>query len=110
MCQTVHLYHSNKAFVVYCKICEHIQVAFGNFVMTLSIEDYHKFTSYIASTCPHYCSKCFSRNIWIPVEKQKVCLLMSGKEIHEFNAILQVANKSLELVWLLKSINEKQSN
>jgi hypothetical protein len=110
MCQTIHLYHSNKGFVVYCKICKHLQIGFGNIAMSFGISEYERFAHSIAQTCPKYCSKCFSRNIWIPIESQKVCLLLSGKEIHELNEILSIASNSLELIKLLKDLHKNQIN
>lgn len=110
MCQTIHLYHSNKGFVVYCKICNHIQIGFGNIALSFTINEYEGFANYITKTCPNYCPKCFQRTIWVPLESKKACMWLSGKEIHELNEMLKISSNSLELVKLLKDLNRKQSN
>lgn len=109
MCQNIHLHHSSKGFITYCKACKHIQMAFGNVAICFAMEEYLNFCDYILQFYPQYNKTSFARELWIPTTSKSVCLLLSGKELYDLQEILKKAQNSLELIKLLENIKKQQN-
>ncbi|KOY87385.1 hypothetical protein AD998_15660 [bacterium 336/3] len=84
-------------------------MAFGNAAICFTMQEYLNFSDYILQFYPQHDKTSFARELWIPTTSHTVCLLVSGKELHDLQEILKKAQNSLELIKLLENI-EKQQN
>jgi len=84
-------------------------MAFGNSVISFTMEQYQNFCEYILQFYPNYNKTCFKRNIWIPTTDSATCLLLSGKELHDLQEMLKKSQSSLELIKLLEGIHKQQN-
>jgi hypothetical protein len=108
MCQYHTLYHdADKGYVVRCEDCGRLQLGFGNLILTFSLEDFEAFRCWMLrirseqEVVPNPCL----RNIVIPSPCEGVKLVLSLRELDEFNHMLEAADterRSLDLIELFQ--------
>jgi hypothetical protein len=105
MCRHETLYHDDRTgYVVRCCECEKIQVGFNNVVITFNVEEFSSFRSWllrIKNECqPGQNDKL--RSIVIPTPCDGMKLLLSLRELNEFNIMLETADSELRSLELIK--------
>ena len=109
MCHYQTLYHDDLAgYVVKCAECEKIQIGYGNLMLTLGRIDFDDFRSRLRSIKEEQplAQSPTLRCIVISTPCNGIKLLLSMRELREFDAMLESADtelRSLELIRLFES-------
>lgn len=100
MCSYKALHYNETGYVVRCHQCSHIQIAFGNFTVCHTEEEFQSFKSNVS----HFCNQNEShwgcpdfKHITIATPADNVKLLVNAKEILQLNDLLQQAAFALEI-------------
>lgn len=101
--QTLFL-DDNTGYVVRCNKCDNIQSGFGNLMLTISSEDFHMFRNWLKKTIDEQSALNSEavRCIVIPTPCAGVKLLLSLRELKEFDHMLDEADTELQSSRLLK--------
>ncbi len=105
MCSYQTLFHDdNTGYVVRCHACEKIQVGFGNLMVTVSMDEFDSFRRLLKKARNEQISvqKETLRNIVIPTPCEGINLLLSLRELREFDHMLEEADTELQSSGLLK--------
>jgi hypothetical protein len=105
MCRYDTLYHAdNSGYVVRCAVCEKIQVGYGNIVFTFGQEDFESFRWWLRKIKgeQHPSGNETLRCIVIPTPCEGMKLLLSMRELKEFDHMLEAADSELKSLELLK--------
>ena len=105
MCTYQTLFHEDSSgYVVRCTECEKIQIGYGNLMITFSREDFSVFRNWLrkikAEQLPT--QKPTLRSIVIPTPCDGMKLLLSLRELEEFDAMLETADTELQSLELIK--------
>ncbi len=110
MCHYQTLYHDdNKGYVVRCASCEKIQIAYGNLMMTFGKEDFDAFRWWLhrikgdqpAGQCETL------RCIVIPTPCEGMKLLVSYRELCEFESMLEAADSEIQSLEMLRLFDQQ---
>ena len=105
MCNYQTLFHDdNTGYVVRCNDCEKIQLGFGNIMLTVSAGEFDSFRRWLKKIMDEQISvqKETLRNIVIPTSCEGIKLLLSLRELREFDHMLEEADTELQSCGLLK--------
>lgn len=105
MCRYDTLYHADKTgYVVRCAECEKIQVGYGNIVFTFGHEDFESFRWWLQKlkADQHPLENETLRCIVIPTPCEGMKLLLSMRELREFDSMLETADNELRSLELLR--------
>jgi hypothetical protein len=105
MCSYQTLFHDdNTGYVVRCNECEKIQLGFGNLMLTVDTEEFDSFRRLLKKIMGEQVSVPTEtiRNIVIPTPCEGVKLLLSLRELREFDHMLEEADTELQSCGLLK--------
>lgn len=106
MCSYQTLYHSDKSgYVVRCNECENIQVGFGNLMLTVNESEFDSFRVWLKKMLDEQSAtdiKETIRCIVIPTPCDGIKLLLSLRELREFDQMLEEADTELKSFSLLK--------
>lgn len=103
MCNYDILYHNEHGYVVKCKNCEHLKLAFGTTALTLSEECFYDFKQIadeyfdIHKTCNCRTQK----QVQIPTANKAVMLVYTVEELERLVGILDEAHITMEVQKLL---------
>lgn len=109
MCRYQTLYHDERAgYVVKCVECGRLQVGFMNLMLVFNDEDFHAFRCWLKKIKrdKESCQNEIIRSIIIPTPCEGVRLMVSYRELTDFDNMLETADselKSLELIKLFDS-------
>jgi hypothetical protein len=105
MCRYSTLFHDNRiGYVVHCSECGKIQVGYGNLVFSLAIEDFESFNWWlhkIKEDLDPSRSETL-RNIVIPTPCEGMKLLLSRRELTDFNTMLESADTELRSLQMIR--------
>lgn len=105
MCSYQTLFHDNNSgYVVRCKECENIQVGFGNIMLTVNENEFGSFRNWLKKVRDEQSpdQKETVRCVVIPTPCEGVKLLLSLRELREFDNMLEEADTELQSSSLLK--------
>jgi hypothetical protein len=106
MCSYQTLFHNdNSGYVVRCKECENIQIGFGNLMLTVNdteFESFHKWLKQMLDEQAASDIKETIRCIVIPTPCDGIKLLLSLRELRQFDHMLEEADTELKSFSLLK--------
>lgn len=105
MCHYQTLFHNdNIGYVVRCPECEKIQIGWGNLMVTFGRQDFDDFRWWL-KTIKKEQSPCQSptlRCIVMPTPCEGMKLLLSKRELEDFDAMLETADTELCSLELLR--------
>lgn len=105
MCSYQTLFHDdNSGYVVRCKECENIQVGFGNIMLTVNENEFNSFRNWLKKIKDEQSpdQKETIRCVVMPTPCEGVKLLLSIRELREFDNMLEEADTELQSSSLLK--------
>jgi len=105
MCAYQTLFHEDSSgYVVRCTECEKIQIGYGNLMVTFSREDFTVFRNWLRKIKAeqHPSQKPTLRSIVIPTPCEGMKLLLSLRELEEFDNMLETADTELQSLELIK--------
>ncbi|MBI4929310.1 MAG: hypothetical protein HY841_00990 [Bacteroidetes bacterium] len=111
MCNHKTLHHNQHGYIIKCSRCKHIQIGFGSFAVTQTMNDFFEFRQMIYE---NHTSAKFSHEL-IPEQKsiqlstplRNMFWVFSLNELHHFTDLLEKASISLEIEQILTTtINE----
>ena len=105
MCSYQTLFHDdNSGYVVRCKECENIQIGFGNVMLTTGEAEFDLFLKWLKKIMHEQspAQKETVRCILIPTPCEGIKLLLSLRELREFDHMLEEADTELQSSCLLK--------
>lgn len=110
MCSYKTLFYDDEAgYVILCKGCDSIQVAFGNVLFTWNRPDFYEFYHFIKYTVQEQPAGLppNKKLITIPVPCDGIRLILSARELHQLHHMLDTAETELQsqlLITLLSGI------
>ncbi len=110
MCSYQTLFHDdNTGYVVRCKECEKIQLGFGNLMLTVSEDEFNSFHCRIKKIMSEQSpdQKETVRFIVIPTLCEGMKLLLSLRELREFDYMLEEADTELKSSCLIGLFNQQ---
>ncbi|MFT4022830.1 MAG: hypothetical protein QM664_03475 [Flavihumibacter sp.] len=99
MCAFDSLFHDpDTGYVLRCKECDHLQLAFGNIVLTLQERDYPAFVSWLKEIEEEHAGDelCTLKNIVLPTPCEGMRMMFSLVELRKLNAMLDEADSELQ--------------
>ena len=108
MCCYQTLYHDDViGYVVRCNECEHIQIGYGNLMLTINTNGFNSFRSLLKKIMYEQSpdQKETLRCILVTPSCEGIKLLLSLRELKEFNHMLEEADTELQSSCLLKLFN-----
>lgn len=106
MCSYHTLFHDdNSGYVVRCNECENIQIGFGNLMLTVNESEFDSFHRWLKQMLDEQAAgdiKETIRCIVIPTPCDGVKLLLSLRELRQFDHMLEEADIELKSFSLLK--------
>jgi hypothetical protein len=109
MCQYQTLYQDDhKGYVVRCAMCKKIQIGFANLMLTFDDRDFDFFCNWLKRIKgeQHPSENETLRCIVIPTPCEGIKLLLSKRELNEFEEMLDIAVIELQSLALLKLFEE----
>lgn len=114
MCHFKTLYYdNNNGYIIHCMECDHIQIGYGNILITFHHRDFGSFREWLKQvesnqTAPEDSTEFLIKSIVVPTPCEGLKLLLSVKELGEFNHMLDVADTELQSLALLKLFNNAE--
>lgn len=103
MCNYDILFHNQHGYIVKCRECEHLKLAFGTAALTFNEEEFYDF-KHIADSYFHLHKDAACRTqkqIQIPTAHKAVALVYTLDELENLTEILEEAHINLEVQRLL---------
>lgn len=107
--QTLFL-DDSTGYVVRCRECENLQLGFGNIMLTIASGEFDSFRGWIKKIMQEQSAaqKETVRCIVIPTPCDGVKLLLSLRELREFDHMLEEADTELKSTHLLKLFSHSE--
>lgn len=109
MCTYQTLFHDDDCgYVILCRACDSIQVAFGNLLLTWNKPDFYEFFQFIKRVCnetPIDVAACHKKTLAIPVPCEGVRLLLSTRELQQLLHMLDMAETELQSQQLMSLLS-----
>ncbi len=105
MCNYQHLFHDDKTgYVIRCEACGHFQVCFGNVLITLGEAAFRDFCFWISRWREEqsYAEDMYVKSVVIPTPCDGMKLLLSKRELHELDLMLEAADTEWRSQEMLK--------
>ncbi len=105
MCNYQTLYHDdNTGYIIRCLDCDKIQIGYGNLMLTLNADGFEVFHGWLKKVKDqqHPSQKETLRCIAIPTPCEGIKLLLSLRELNEFDAMMEEADTELRSTALIK--------
>ena len=106
MCRYQTLFYDDmRGYIIHCRKCNTLQLAFGNVLLTLYREDFYGLQHCInrlAEDCREY-EQCSKKCITVPTPCEGIKFLVSGRELLQLQEMMDKAEtelRSLELMQL----------
>ncbi len=99
----------NTGYVVRCNECEKIQIGFSNLMMTFSLDDFAGFRKWLQKLLSEQdlSEKQTIRNIVIPTPCEGMKILLSIRELRDFNKMLDTADTELQSLEMIRLFDEQ---
>lgn len=102
MCKLKILELNEYGYVAKCEKCNHIQIAFGNIVMTQEEKEFHEFKKFISHryksrqteneiVCPQH------KSIYLQIPNSNIKFLFNKNELEKLNELLEQSSILLEV-------------
>ncbi len=106
-CSYLTLYYSKDGYVIKCVYCHKIQLAFGNIILNLSLDEFQNFRYQTIDKLNENKSTGFpdQRNISFPTASTNIRMVFSFKDLGLLYEMLQQANLILEINNLILNQN-----
>ena len=111
MCNFQTLYYNNDfGYVVLCLHCNNIQIGYGNILITFKETEFNSFrywlrqieeNQFVDAGSTEYVAK----SVMVPTPCEGVKLLLSQKELNEFNIMLDTADSEMQSQQMMKLFN-----
>jgi len=110
MCRHNILAHNEQGYVVSCNGCGRYQLAFGTSLTTLDPADYDRFCNQVAGLVK--CNRIKrgaenSKKIYLGIYCNQAMMVLSAKELKALNALLDEAEFTRQVGFLLKESHIK---
>ncbi len=105
MCAFESLYHHpDLGYVLRCRDCNHLQLAFGNIVLTLQESDFPSFTAWLKEMEEDNGDRedVLVKNILLPTPCEGLRLMFSLAELRKLNGMLDLADSEMQSRSLLR--------
>lgn len=105
VCAFESLYHHpDMGYVLRCKECDHLQLAFGNIVLTLQKPDFPSFMSWLKEIEEEHQGEedCLVKNILLPTPCEGMRMMFSLVELRKLNGMLDAADAELQCMQMLR--------
>jgi|GEM_PF-303235 len=113
MCNFRTLYHdAAKGYVIMCRQCRRLQLAFGNTVINFCTNEFASFLMLVRKLAgqKHPSDSEAQKNIFIPTPTENIFLLFSAIEINELLTMLEGADDELRTQALLDAFLNKETD
>lgn len=102
MCRYNKLHQNKYGYVIECKKCMHIQVAFGTSCLTFSPKQFNDFISEVdkLDKAKHYYEFPEQKTIIIPTGADRVNMICSATELKQLKQLILKGRSSLEMAKL----------
>ncbi len=110
MCHFQTLYHDDHTgYVVRCSECEKIQLGYGNLMLTFNQEDFGSFRWWLRKMKDDQlqAQSPTLRCLVIPTPCEGMKLLLSRRELDEFDRMLDSADSELQTLEMIRLFQEK---
>lgn len=110
MCSYETLYHDDAiGYVVRCYECEHLQIGYGNLMLTINTSAFNSFRSLLKKIMYEQSAieKETLRCVVVPTPCEGIKLLLSPRELKEFDHMLEEADTELQSSLLLKLFSDQ---
>ena len=106
MCSYQTLYHQpGEGYVIHCRQCNHLQLAFGNVSLSFNKEGYSSFLNYLRDSEHLADADSHTKSIRIPTPYEGMQLLLSGKEMKQLICMMDTAETEFKSLQLLELFN-----
>jgi hypothetical protein len=109
MCSYQTLYYNDESgYVILCRACDSIQVAFGNLLLTWNRVDFYDFFQFIKRMFHETSIEAASINkkiLAIPVPCEGVRILLSTRELQQLHQMLDMAETELQSQQLMSLLS-----
>lgn len=109
MCSYQTLFHDDESgYVILCRGCDSIQVAFGNLLLTWSRADFYEFFQFIKrmfNETPIDVTGINRKTLAIPVPCDGVRILLSVRELQQLHYMLDLAETELQSQQLMSLLS-----
>jgi hypothetical protein len=109
MCSYKTLFHDGDCgYVILCRACDSIQVAFGNLLLTWNRPDFYDFFQFIKrmfNEPPIDVTAFNKKTLAIPVPCEGVRLLLSTRELQQLHHMLDMAETELQSQQLMSLLS-----
>ena len=109
MCSYQTLFHNDESgYVILCRACDSIQVAFGNILLTWNRPDFYDFYHFIKrmnNETPIDVAAINKKMLAIPVPCEGVRILLSLREMQQLHQMLDAAETELQSQQLMSLLS-----
>jgi len=109
MCSYQTLFHNDESgYVILCRACDSIQVAFGNILLTWNRPDFYDFFQFIKrmfNETPFDIATINKKTLAIPVPCEGVRILLSPRELQQLHQMLDTAESELQSQQLMSLLS-----
>ena len=102
MCTYQELYRGEEGYVIRCNGCNRYQALYGNVVLSMTEEEFQKFTQVVAVYQADCVIASASEEVPVPTARQGVHLLLNRQKITQLHAMLQGADAEAQTQRLLQ--------
>lgn len=116
MCHFKTLYYdNNNGYIIHCMECDHIQIGYGNILITFHVNEFGTFRNWLkrvesGQTYPEHSTEYHIKSIVVPTPCEGLKLLLSVKELVEFNHMLDIADTELQSLAMIRLFNNTDEN
>ena len=109
MCSYQTLYYNDESgYVILCRACDSIQVAYGNILLTWNRPDFYDFFHFIKrmnNETPIDVDAINKKTLAIPVPCEGVRILLSPRELQQLHHMLDTAESEWQSQQLISLLN-----
>ncbi|AEV98898.1 hypothetical protein A4D02_10125 [Niastella koreensis] len=109
MCTYQTLFHNDECgYVILCRACDSIQVAFGNLLLTWNRPDFYDFFQFVKrmfNESPIDAATIDRKTLAIPVPCDGVRILLSTRELQQLHQMLDMAETELQSQLLMSLLS-----
>ena len=109
MCSYQTLFYNDESgYVILCRACDSIQVAFGNILLTWNRPDFYDFYHFIKrmfNETPIDDAAINKKTLAIPVPCEGVRILLSARELQQLHQMLDTAETELQSQQLMSLLS-----
>lgn len=111
MCKHKLLAHNHSGYVLFCKGCGRYQLAFGTSLITLEPKEYESFCEHVSGLAENSTYTGFEKEkqVCINIFSPNAMMVLNNKELRRLNILLDEAEFTRQIEFLLKESHIKQT-